>query len=88
MVSRMMKFIDFWAPWCGPCKIMNPIVEELEKEFKDVEFEKVNVDEKGDIASKYGVMSIPTFVVEKDGKEIDRKIGAVGKDELVKLLKS
>lgn len=88
MVSRMMKFIDFWAPWCGPCKIMNPIVEELEKEFKDVEFEKVNVDERGDIASKYGVMSIPTFVVEKDGKEIDRKIGAVGKDELVKLLKS
>lgn len=87
MVSRMMKFIDFWAPWCGPCKIMNPIVEELEKEFKDVEFEKVNVDEKSETASKYGVMSIPTFVIEKDGKEVGRKVGATGKDELVKLLK-
>lgn len=83
-----VTFLDFWAPWCGPCKITTPIVEELEKEFKDVEFQKINVDEEPAKSSQYGVMSIPTFVVLKDGKEVGRKIGAMPKAELKKLLET
>lgn len=83
-----VTFLDFWAPWCGPCKITTPIVEELEKEFPDVEFEKINVDDNPAKSSQFGVMSIPTFVVLKDGKEVARKVGAMPKAELKKLLES
>lgn len=84
-----MKFIDFWAPWCGPCKIMNPIVDELKKDFEGkVEFEEINVDENPEMSSQFGVMSIPTFVVLKDGKEVGRKIGVTSKSDLAKLLQS
>lgn len=72
---------------CGPCKIMNPVIEELEEALRGkVEFEKVNVDEESDKASEFGVMSIPTFVILKDGKEIARKVGVTSKEELLKLL--
>lgn len=83
----MNKLLDFWAPWCSPCKTMEPIVEELEKELTGkVEIEKINVDEKPEQASKYGVMSIPTYIVLKDGKEVGRKIGVTSKEDLLKLL--
>ena len=82
-----VKLLDFWASWCGPCKMMEPVIEELEKEFVGkVEFVKINVDESSEQAQKYGVMSIPTYVVEKDGQEIGRKIGFTQKPEMVKLL--
>jgi len=72
--------IDFWAVWCGPCKIMEPVIEELEKELGDkIEVQKVNVDDEPEKASKFGVMGIPTYVVLKDGKEVGRKVGVVPK---------
>lgn len=84
-----VKLLDFWAEWCGPCKIMDPVLEEIEKELKDkFEMVKINVDEESQKAQDYGVMSIPTYIVEKDGKEIGRRIGVTAKAELIKLLTS
>lgn len=77
----MIKLIDFYADWCGPCKVMGPIFEEIEKEYEGkVEFQKVDVEAEQDIAAKYEIMSIPTFVILKNDKETDRKTGAMPKD--------
>ena len=83
----MIKVLDFWAEWCGPCKFMEPMIEELEKEFSEkVTFEKINVDENQELTAKHGVMSIPTYIIEKDSHEVERIIGATQKDNFVKLL--
>lgn len=80
----MIKLIDFYADWCGPCKVMGPILEELEKEYEGkITFEKVDVEAEQDMAAKFGIMSIPTFVILKDEKETERKTGAMPK-EMVK----
>ncbi len=81
-----VQLIDFWAPWCGPCRIMNPILDELEKELPDVEILKVNADEDPKQTSDHGVMGLPTFVILKDGKEIGRKVGVTKKEDLKALL--
>lgn len=84
-----VKLLDHFAIWCGPCKIMEPIIDELKKELGDkVEVVKINVDEKPEEAQKNGVMSIPTFIVLKDDKEVGRKIGVTSKADLLKLLQS
>jgi thioredoxin 1 len=84
-----VKLVDFWAVWCGPCKVMDPVLEEIEKELSGkFDMVKVNVDEEPEKASSYGVMGIPTYVIEKDGKEIARKVGITPKAELIKLLQS
>lgn len=84
----MVKLLDFWATWCGPCKFMAPIIEELEKDLSGkVEVQKIDVDEQQDLAAKYQVMSIPTYIIEKDGKEVERIIGATTKENILSVLK-
>ena len=85
----MVTLIDFYADWCGPCKIMSPVFEEIKGDYSGkVEFKKVNVEEDSAMAAKFGVMSIPTFVILKDEKEIDRRMGAMPKDTLTQWLDS
>lgn len=79
--------VDFWAPWCGPCKRIGPIIDELAGEMTDVAFGKLNTDENQSTAAGHGIMSIPTLYVYKDGQKVDQVVGAVPKEALVAALK-
>ena len=78
--------LDLWAAWCGPCKRVSPIVDEIAGEFDDVKVGKINVDEQPDLAAAFGVTSIPTLVLIKDGKVADQIVGALPKSDILKML--
>ena len=79
--------VDFYADWCGPCKMMSPIVDEIAEEESEIKVCNINIDQAMEIAQKYRVMSIPTFIAFKNGEEAGRQIGAVSKGELLSLIK-
>ncbi|MEQ2456328.1 thioredoxin [Flavonifractor hominis] len=77
-VSNGLAMVDFWASWCGPCKMLSPVIERLAEQYEGKALVgKVNVDDEPNLAMRFGVMSIPTVVFLKDGKEIDRKVGVM-----------
>ena len=78
--------LDFWAPWCGPCRMVGPIVEEIASERADIKVGKVNVDEQPELAGRFGVMSIPTLVVMKNGRVVRQTRGARPKSQILALL--
>ena len=78
--------LDFWAPWCGPCRMVSPIVDEIAEERKDILVGKVNVDEEMELAAQFQVMSIPTLVVLRNGQVVSRTVGARPKDAILSLL--
>ncbi len=80
--------VDFWAPWCGPCQMVLPIIEELAEEVTDAKICKVNVDEEPELAREFRVMSIPTLLVFKDGKVAQTAIGARDKNEILTMLRA
>ena len=85
--SEKTVIVDFYADWCGPCKMLAPVMEEIANENEDIKVVKVNVDEAQDLAVKYNVMSIPTSVVIKNGQEVDRIVGLTGKEAILNMVK-
>ena len=86
--SNVPVLVDFFATWCGPCKMMMPIIEELAVNAgQNFKVAKINIDENSDLAQEYEVMSIPTFIVFKNGKEVERVMGAQAKEKLLEMLK-
>ena len=86
MDSEKTVLLDFWAPWCAPCRMVVPVIEEIAGERPDIKVGKINVDEQPELASKFGIMSIPTLVVMKNGKIVQQVSGARHKNAILEML--
>ena len=86
--SEKKVLVDFWAPWCGPCRLVSPIVDEIAEENAAIKVAKINIDEQPQLASQYGVMSIPTLLVFENGDVIEKAVGARNKSFILQMLEA
>ena len=86
LLAKEPVLVDFWAAWCMPCKMLSPIVDQVASERSDVKVCKINIDDEGELAIRYGVMSIPTLIVFKNGEIANKSIGLISKEDILALL--